>query len=153
MRFILFILAFIAPAAAAASETVLLSSKVLVERTKQQADGSTVTVREKADVVTPGDTLVFILTYRNQGADAATGFVVTNPIPASVRYAGSEGAPAEVSVDGGKSWGTLAALTVAAEDGTRRAAAEADVTHVRWSFDRPIPARDGGELSFHARVK
>ena len=153
MRIILLLLALIAPAAAIASDTVSLTSEVLVERTKRQADGTTVTVREKPDVVTPGDTLVFILSYSNRGAEAATGFVVTNPVPAAVRYTGTEGAAVEVSVDGGKSWGALSALTVTNEDGTRRPAAEADVTHLRWSFDRPIPAGDGGTLSFHARVK
>lgn len=153
MRFMLFILAFLAPAAAAAADTVSLSSEVLVERTKQQADGTAVTVREKPELVTPGDKLIFVLSYKNQGAEPATGFVVTNPVPDAVRYAGTEGVPAEVSVDGGKNWGALSALTVAGEDGARRPAAEADVTHLRWSFDRPIPAGDGGKLSFHARVK
>ena len=153
MRFMLFILALVAPAAAVAADSVSLSSEVLVERTKQGPDGSAVTVREKPDVVTPGDKLVFILTYENKGAEAATGFVVTNPVPSAVRYAGTEGVPAAVSVDGGRSWGALSALTVADEDGTSRPAVEADVTHLRWSFDRPIPAGDGGKLSFNARVK
>lgn len=153
MRILLFLLALIAPAAPAAAQGVSLSSEVLVERAKPQADGTSAIVREKPDVVTPGDKLVFILTYRNEGSEPATGFVVTNPVPPAVRYAGTDGAPAEVSVDGGRNWGPLAALAVAAADGAQRPAEESDVTHLRWSFDRPIPAGDGGTLSFHARVK
>ena len=60
MRLILSLLALLAPAAAAASD-VSLSSEVLVERTKTEADGRTVTVREAPGIVTPGDPLLFVL--------------------------------------------------------------------------------------------
>lgn len=153
MRIILFILALFAPAAALAADDVSLTSEVLVERTRQGADGQPEIVREKPDVVTPGEKLVFILSYRNGGSQPAAGFTVTNPIPDSVSFTAAEGAGALVSVDGGKSWGALAALKVALADGTSRPATAADVTHVRWSFAQPIPAGNGGQLSFRGFVK
>jgi uncharacterized repeat protein (TIGR01451 family) len=104
-------------------------------------------------VVTPGDRLVFVLGYRNAGAEPATGFVLTDPIPPSVSFTGSDDASAVVSVDGGRSWGKLASLKVVQADGTSRPAVAADVTHVRWSFDRPIASGSGGELSFQGVVK
>ena len=153
MKIWLALFALLAPAAASAADNVSLSSKVLVERVKPGADGKPVTVREEPGVVTPGDKLVVVLSYRNRGAAPATGFTLTNPIPASVAFTGTDDSTASVSVDGGKSWGALASLKVVAADGSSRPAAAADVTHIRWSFSQPITAGSGGELSFRAVVE
>jgi uncharacterized repeat protein (TIGR01451 family) len=153
MKILLALLALIAPATAFAAQDVSLTSKVFVERVKPGADGKPVTVREEPGVVTPGDRLVFVLGYRNGGAQPATGFTLTNPIPPSVAFAGSDDSSATVSVDGGKSWGALASLRVVQADGTSRPAVAADVTHIRWSFGRPIAAGTGGELSFRGTVE
>lgn len=153
MKILLALLALFAPVAASAADNVSLTSKVFVERVKSGADGKPVTVREAPGVVVPGDRLAFVLTYRNAGAQPATGFTLTNPIPPSVAFAGTDDASAVVSVDGGKSWGALASLKVANADGTSRPAVAADVTHIRWSFDRPIAAGTGGELSFKGTVE
>ena len=152
MRIILALIALIAPAAAAASD-VSLTSEVLVERTRTESDGRTVVVREAPGVVTPGDPLVFQLNYRNTGAEPATGFTVTNPIPEAVAYVGTDSAGAVVSVDGGKSWGALETLSVPTEEGETRPATPADVTHIRWSFAEAIAAGAGGSLSFRGTVK
>ena len=153
MKILIALFALLAPAAAVAADDVSLTSKVFVERIKAGADGKPVTVREEPGVVTPGDRLVFVLGYRNGGAQPATGFTLTNPIPPSVAFTGSEDSTAVVSVDGGKSWGALASLKVVAADGTSRPAVAADVTHIRWSFARPIAAGTGGELSFRGIVE
>lgn len=153
MKILLALLALLAPAAAFAAGDVSLSSKVLVEHVKPGPDGKPVTVREAPTVVTPGEKLVFVLSYKNQGAAPATGFTLTNPIPDSVAFAGTEDKDAVVSVDGGKSWGALAALKVVQADGTSRPATATDVTHIRWSFAKPIAAGTGGELSFRATVE
>jgi uncharacterized repeat protein (TIGR01451 family) len=147
-------LALVAPAAAAAAaEPVSLSSEVMVERVRQDADGTSRVVREEPRMVTPGDKLVFLLSYRNGGAQPASGFVVTNPIPSAVAFAGGESEGATVSIDGGKSWGILAALRVANADGTSRPATPDDVTHIRWSFGQPIAPGRAGQLSFRGTVK
>ena len=153
MKIWLALFALLAPAAAIAADNVSLTSKVLVERVKAGADGKPVTVREEPGVVTPGDKLVFVLGYRNSRPEPATSFTLTNPIPPSVAFTGTDDASAVVSVDGGKSWGALASLKVVQADGTSRAAVPADVTHIRWSFDRPIAAGGGGELSFRGVVE
>ena len=153
MKILLALLALFAPVAASAADNVSLTSKVFVERVKTGADGKPVTVREAPGVVVPGDRLAFVLTYRNVSAQPATGFTLTNPIPPSVAFAGTDDASAVVSVDGGKSWGALASLKVANADGTSRPAVAADVTHIRWSFGRPIAAGTGGELSFKGTVE
>jgi uncharacterized repeat protein (TIGR01451 family) len=154
MKIILALLALAAPATAAlAANDVALTSSVFVERSKPQANGSVQVVREAPTVVTPGDKLVFVLSYHNSGAEPATGFVVTDPIPDNVVFAGGESSGAIFSVDHGTSWGALAALRVANPDGTRRPAQQADVTHIRWTFVQPIAAGASGQLSFRGVVK
>ncbi|HZG08546.1 MAG TPA: hypothetical protein VEZ70_06165 [Allosphingosinicella sp.] len=153
MKILLLMLALIAPAAPVLAQDVSLSSEVFVEKTVKDAKGESKTVREAPAIVTPGDRLVFVLSYANKGAQPATGFTLTNPMPAAIAFASAEGAGSEVSADGGKSWGQLAALKVALPDGTSRAAAPADVTHIRWSFTQPIAAGKGGQLSFRGTVK
>jgi hypothetical protein len=151
MKIWLALFALLAPAAASAADSVSLTSKVLVERVKPGPDGKPVTVREEPGIVTPGDRLVVVLSYRNGGAQPATG--LTNPIPAAVAFTGTDDPSASVSVDGGKSWGALASLKVVAADGTSRPAVAADVTHIRWSLRQPIAAGGAGELSFRGVVE
>ncbi|HEX8239634.1 MAG TPA: hypothetical protein VF574_07845 [Allosphingosinicella sp.] len=153
MKIWLALFALLAPATAMAADSVSLTSKVFVERMKPGADGKLVAVREEPGVVTPGDKLAFVLRYRNSTAQPATGFTLTNPIPPSVAFAGTDDSTASVSVDGGKTWGALATLKVVAADGTSRPAVAADVTHIRWSFGQPIAAGSGGELSFRGVVE
>lgn len=153
MRTLLFMLAMLAPAAAAAADAVSLSSEIFVERAKPDGHGKTIVVREVPGVVTPGDKLVFVLNYRNAGSQPAVGFTVTNPMPGAIAFAEAEGEGAAVSVDGGRSWGALAALRIALPDGASRPATAADVTHVRWTFARPIAVGNSGKLSFRGVVK
>ncbi len=153
MRFLLTLLAVTLPGAALAQSQVALTSDVLVERTTTDASGTARTSLEAPGIVTPGDKLVFVLSYRNNAAAPATDFVVTNPIPESVGYMGSDSAGAVLSVDGGRTWGQLAALSVRNADGTSRPATLADVTHVRWRMAQPIPAGGRGELRFRGVVK
>ncbi|HEY0413435.1 MAG TPA: hypothetical protein VGD66_09855 [Allosphingosinicella sp.] len=153
MKIWLAIIALLAPAAAIATDNVSLSSAVFVERVKQGPDGKAVTVREAPRVVTPGDRLVFELSYRNQGTQPATSFALTDPIPQSVVFTGTDSPGAVYSVDGGRSWGPLASLKVAQPAGRSRPATAADVTHIRWAFSQAIPAGASGKVSFRGVVK
>ena len=153
MKLLLAILALLAPAAASASAGVTLQSEVFVERIATDAAGKQTTTLEPPKVVTPGDKLLFVITYRNGAAAPASGFVLTNPLPAAVAFAGTEASGADLSVDGGKKWGALDALRIANADGTSRPAAAADVTHIRWRFGQAIPAGQGGKLSFRGTVR
>ncbi|WP_235587839.1 hypothetical protein [Sphingopyxis sp. H115] len=150
---LLFLLAALMPAPALAANQVALDNSVFVERVTTDAAGKQRVLLEEPKVVVPGDRLVFVLAYRNAGAQAADKFVVTNPMPAAVRFADAGDARALVSVDGGKQWGLLADLAVPMSDGTRRAAQPADVTHIRWAFQNPIPVGGTGKLMFRGVVK
>jgi uncharacterized repeat protein (TIGR01451 family) len=152
MKIILGLTAFLAPAAAFAAQDVTISSSAFVEHTIQDASGKPKIVLEAPKVVTPGDHVVFVLTYKNGGTKPATGFVINNPLPSAVTFESSEGMQPIVSVDGGKSWGTLATLKVAQPNGATRPATPADVTHLRWTFTAIAPGQSG-KLSFRGVVK
>ena len=102
MKHLLLIAALLFPTAAMAADKVSLESQVFVERTVTGADGKARVTREEPKLVTPGDKIVFVLTYKNVGDAAANSFVVTNPIPDSIEFVAAETADANVSVDGGK---------------------------------------------------
>ena len=152
MRYFCLLLCLLTPCLAKAANSVVLSSTVFLEKTVADANGRQHVVLEEPKVVTPGDRLVFILNYRNVGNAPASEFIVTNPLPSAVSYQGS-GESAEVSIDGGKSWGALAVLRKREPDGSWRAARPEDVTHVRWALNRAIPAGAEGRLSFRGVVR
>lgn len=147
------------PATLMAANSVQLTSEAFIERTEVAADGTekTVTKRPQDVIVIPGDRVLFKLAYSNRGSEAATDFRAVNPMPAPVRFVSAAEDWADVSVDGGKSWGKLEILTVAATnaDGsvTSRAATPEDVTHVRWVFAAPIAPGAAGTLSYRGVIK
>ena len=154
MRTVLFLLlAALIPGPAFAANQVALDNHVFVERVLIDAEGKQRILLEEPKVVVPGDRLVFVLNYRNAGAQPADKFVVTNPMPSAVRFADAGDTRPLVSVDGGKQWGLLADLSVPMEGGMRRAAQPADVTHLRWAFQKPIPVGGTGKLMFRGVVK
>lgn len=150
---LLLLLAAITPTQAFAANQVILDNSVFLERATTDANGKQRISLEEPKVVVPGDRLVFVLNYRNSGAQPADKFVITNPMPSAVRFADAGDTRPFVSVDGGKNWGTLDTLTVPLADGTRRPAQPADVTHIRWAFQKPIPAGGAGKLMFRGVVK
>ena len=139
--------------AQAAAGDVELSSQTNVVRVVDNADGTKGSKLEPVGKVVPGDVIRFSHNYRNTGTAAATDFVLDNPVPAAIAYRGSGDGNVEVSVDGGKTFGKLAGLTVPGDDGKPRPATGTDVTHVRWVFLQPIPAGAGGTVEFDGEVK
>lgn len=144
----------------AAPSPVALTSDVKIERVTLDAAGKEqVTLHvPKSVVVVPGDKVLFTLEVVNNGAQPAAGFKATNPIPAAVKFTSVAEDWADVSVDGGVSWGKLAELTVKAKnpDGTadiERAAAAADVTHVRWVFSDAIAPGAKRAISYRGEVR
>jgi uncharacterized repeat protein (TIGR01451 family) len=147
-------------ARAQASSPVTILSEAQIERIEVGKDGKERTVYKKPGdvIVVPGDKVVFTLSYANRGATPASGFRATNPMPGPVQFLNATEDWAEVSVDGGKSWGILSALTVKAKsaDGTGvvvRPAAVEDVTHVRWVFASDIAPGAKGAVSYRGIIK
>lgn len=137
--------------AAAAPQPVELKSEVQLERTVTEG-GATRVELVRPDVVVPGDHLLFTTAYHNVGTAPVDHFVVTNPVPDAIALTAEAAATLEVSVDGGKTWGALAGLTVAGTEGKARPALPDDITHVRWTIARLVPGAQG-VLTYHANVR
>ena len=141
---------------------VNLSSEVKIERTEKDANGKEITLlRDPKDVViVPGDKVLFTLNVVNSGSEPAAGFRATNPIPAAVTFVAVDQDWAEVSVDGGVSWGKIGTLMInnstEATDNSAvplRAAGPEDVTHVRWVFADAIASGGKSSVSYRGVVK
>lgn len=141
------------PSLAHAAGDVTLTSETFVEKSVPQKAGPPKTMLVKLKSAAPGARLVFVLTYKNLGGAPKANFVVTNPMPSAIQFDAALDPGAEMSVDGGRSWGTMQTLRVTLANGTTRPATAADVTHVRWALKAPIPAGGGGKLRFRGIVK
>lgn len=130
-------------AAQDAAPAVTVDGDIKTEKTVTDAGGKTrIELVEPASFL-PGDRLIFGQNYKNTSAEVVTNFVITNPLPAAVHLAPDADPALELSVDGGKSWGKLAGLSVTNSDGTTRPATQADVTHVRWVLATIAPGASG----------
>lgn len=141
--------AFLAcPAGLAAQDRQIdLASSIQLVRSSEQGEELS-----PATSVVPGDLLEFTVAYRNQTSETVTDFVVVAPLSANVVLAGEDADLLEVSVDGGRTWGPLAGAKVPDEAGSERAAAVADITHLRWTIASIAPGADG-EVRYRATVK
>lgn len=131
---------------------ITLQGDVKVVKTVTDADGKQRTELVDPDTIVPGDRLVFGTDYANKGAEPVTNFTVTNPLPAAVRLAPDADPALAVSVDGGKTWGVLSALTLTRADGATRPATHDDVTHVRWVLPSIAPGASG-RLTYPAIIR
>lgn len=139
-------------AAQTAASPIALTGDVKAVKVVIAADGSeTKSLVEPATII-PGDRLIFGTDYANTGSEAVSNFTVMNLLPAAVRLAPDADPGLEVSVDGGKTWGALTALVVAASDGAERPATHADVTHVRWVLESIAPGAKG-RLTYPAIIR
>ncbi|WP_231568319.1 hypothetical protein [Novosphingobium malaysiense] len=129
-------------APAQAAPVVATDSAVYVERIAPDTSRRL----EPAIRLARGDRVVTVVRWYRVGGDG--GFVITNPLPASVAYEESAADFQDVSVDGGRTWGHLENLRV----GTRNATPE-DVTHVRWRIPASSAARGRGEIVYAGTVR
>jgi uncharacterized repeat protein (TIGR01451 family) len=139
---------------AAAEGTLELRNEVFQEIDVKNADGTTRRERVPAAKVVPGTEVIYVITYKNAGAQPATDVVITNPIPAELAYQPEPGpgpsAVPDVSVDQGSKFGALASLSVKDADGKPRPAQGSDVTHVRWQLREPVAPGGQGSVSYRA---
>jgi uncharacterized repeat protein (TIGR01451 family) len=143
--------AFAAAQAAPAASPITLKGDVKLEKTVTENGASSIQLLDPK-VVVPGDHLLFTTRYQNEGAQAVTNFVVTNPLPSAVVLTPEAAAGTEVSVDGGKTWGMLSTLKVSGGKDGVRAAVAGDVTHVRWTIAQIAPGTTG-QVEYHAIVR
>ncbi|MCJ2177385.1 hypothetical protein [Novosphingobium album (ex Hu et al. 2023)] len=134
--------AFASSVTAQVPAAVATDSAVYVERIDPDASRRLEPARQLA----PGDRVVTVVRWFRMGGDG--GFVITNPLPASLAYEKSASNMQEVSVDGGRTWGRLENLRI---DGHE--AVPEDVTHVRWRIPAGRAARGRGEIAYAGIVR
>lgn len=123
----------------------------------QRPDGTAEERFVPAGKVVPGDVVAYTIEARNVSRQDADRVVITDPIPAEMKYvegsADAAGAELLFSVDGGFRFARAGELTVANEDGTRRPAVASDYTHVRWVFATPLAPTEQRSVRFLAQLQ
>ena len=143
--------------AAAPASALTAKQSVLKEITKTDENGQIVTTRIAADEVLPGQTVVYILAYTNDKAEAADGIVLTMPVPGELDYVeGSADVPETqltFSADGGSTFAQRDAVLTRDDEGKFVTAKAEDITHIRWKVLTPVAPGKSGELAYKAVLK
>jgi hypothetical protein len=114
-----------------------IGRSVWVER---QARGAR--MLEPATTLRPGDKVVLVVEW--QASAPGRRFTVASEVPRALAFQRAASEAAEVSIDGGRTWGDLGTLHI----GSRLASAE-DVTHVR----QRVSGATAGRMTFSAIVR
>ena len=140
----------------AASSPIQISSKVqeLVQVVDDKGQSHFKAV--SAEEIVPGDRILYTTTFTNSGDKASDKIVITNPVPKNTRYLGGtakgENCVITYSVDNGSSWGSVQSLKVKLKDGSERAAAASDYTHIRWEYRRSLQPAEAEAVSFQTQL-
>jgi uncharacterized repeat protein (TIGR01451 family) len=136
---------------------IKLTSVAEVEKEVFNQEGKKVIQRVPAAKVLPGSEVIFTTRYENVSKEKAENAVITNPVPEHMLYkrGSAQGAGARVmfSIDNGKSYNIPNQLFVTDAAGRKFPARPKDYTHIRWTFDNPLPSGAKGDVSFRAILK
>ncbi len=136
-----------------------LISRAEVEVVQKNEKGEDALKRVNADKanVVPGDTVIYTVSYVNNGDKPATNVAINNPVPENMLYvdksAEGVGTRIEFSIDNGKSYSPLASLKVTNKAGRERPARADDITTVKWTIEKSLEPGAKGSVSFKAKVK
>ncbi len=140
-------------AAAGAQGHLDVQTTVQKQEVFVNGEGESDTRLVPAEIVVPGETVFYTITFSNVGAEAADNVVITNPIAEDLMYVdGSAFGPGTeilFSIDGGTTFAKADELTVV-EDGEIRDAKASDFTHVRWVMQNDLAAGAQGTARFAA---
>lgn len=138
--------------AAWAQPGVRLDTQMFVERVTTDVNGRSRRILASADRVAPGDQLIVIVHWRNDGSAPLRDQAVVRPLPRGAQIDPTD-PTMQVSVDGGAHWGRMEQLWLPTPLGGTRRAVAADVTHVRWSLPEAVPPGHAGRLSYRATMR
>lgn len=140
-------------AAAMADGSLDVRTTVQKEEVVVDADGNETRRLVPAELVVPGESVFYTITFKNVGNEVADNVVITNPIAENLSYvdgsAFGPGSSIQFSVDGGQTFAAAGDLTVT-EDGEERAATADDFTHVRWVMQTDLKPGAQGTARFAA---
>jgi len=157
MRMVLALIAA-APLALAPAEAAMTARQIVEKETVVVgADGKQTVKRVPADKVTPGETVVYSIRYKNEADAPAGDIVLVMPVPKEVAYvegsvAAADGANVSFSADGGATYVARGRLTVV-EGGETRPARGDEITHIKWTLTAPVAPKAEGEVSYKAVLR
>jgi len=154
LGFALLLLPQLAWAAPDLQVTITAEKVVMIEK-----DGKQVETLVAATETLPGDTLVYTLSYKNLGDEAASDVVLNDPIPESTTYVVDsvfgKGSDISFSVDHGKTFKQPSMLTYTIKSSDKeieRKATPDDYTDIRWVI-HSIKAGSQGNVGFRVQIK
>ena len=134
--------------------TLDVQTTVQKEAVTVNEDGEQVKELVPAESVIPGERVIYTITFRNTGDDAADDVIITNPISDNLTYvpgsAFGPGMTLQFSVDG-SNFAPAEELMVE-EDGEMRVARPAEYTHIRWVMDSDLTSGAQGTVRFSAQL-
>ena len=123
---------------------------------RDEQTGELRTRLEKADLVKPGETVIFTSIFTNISDEAAENVQVNNPIPENMVYIpfSASGIDAKIvfSVDG-ETFKSANNITVIGADGRERTARAEEYKEIQWVFESQLAPGESGEASFKARLQ
>jgi uncharacterized repeat protein (TIGR01451 family) len=150
------LLASLVSVAQAKPVVTLKLSGLLVEH---QTNGAEQLVPVEKAVLKPGDEVRYVIVASNNGTDSARHLISVGRIPAGTVYeAGSasarDGAQAEFSLDGGKTWSPAPTVKVHTPNGdVVKKADPSTFTAVRWLSAKPLPAKSAFTFAYAVELK
>jgi len=152
---------FCFPWSASAEEAPRIALSTGVEKeVVVEKDGRQVTERIPLDKASPGEILVYTITYNNEGKTVAKDILVTDPIPTGTIYVldSAEGKDAQItfSIDGGRTYSKPPVKYKTKRQDGREEETEAPAalyTHVKWVIAKNISPEQSGAVSFKVRIK
>ncbi|MDO7835354.1 hypothetical protein Q4610_09875 [Sphingobium sp. HBC34] len=137
---------------ALAQPAMRLDRQIFVEKVTTDINGRSRRLLAMADRAAPGETVVVILNWRNQGTRPVRGFALTRAMLGGASPDLTDPA-VQVSIDGGSHWSRFDQLWLPTPlGGVRRAVAD-DVTHIRWLLPDTAAPGQAGRLSYRATVR
>jgi uncharacterized repeat protein (TIGR01451 family) len=125
-----------------------------------EKDGKMVVERIPLENASLGDTIIYTITYRNDGEALAQEVIINDPIPEGTVYIlnSAEGSDSEISfsIDGGLRYSKppIRYLVKRADGTQEETEAPAEVyTHVKWVINKAVLPGQSGQVSFKVSVK
>jgi uncharacterized repeat protein (TIGR01451 family) len=146
--------------ASAADHPRITLSTIAEKEVNIEKDGKMVVERIPLENASLGDTIIYTITYRNDGEALAQEVIINDPIPEGTVYIlnSAEGSDSEISfsIDGGLRYSKppIRYLVKRADGTQEETEAPAEVyTHVKWVINKAVLPGQSGQVSFKVSVK
>ena len=157
---VVLLLFYLSGTASAADQPKIALSTSAEKEVNVEKNGKLFVERIPLEIANPGDTVIYTITYRNEGETAARDILINDPISKGTVYTigSAEGKDAEItfSIDDGRTYSKPPIKYIVKKaDGTQEETeAPAEVyTHIKWVINKAVLPGQSGQVSFRVIVK